>query len=73
LSIKKIKIIEKTKYIAAYFVKKDKPTNIPKRRKFTIVGSSLIFNTKKRDKVQKRTRRMSVEIKKDETVTTGIR
>ena len=72
-STNKIKIIDKTKNTAAYFDKKDKPTNMPKRTKFIIVGSFLIFNRKKRDIDQKKTSRISVEIKKEETVAAGIR
>jgi len=72
-SIKKIIIIDKRKYTAAYFDKKDKPTNIPRRIKFISEGSSRIFNRKKRDNDQKKIRRISVEIKKEETVAAGIR
>ena len=45
-STNKIKIIDKIKYTAAYFDKKDKPTNIPRRTKFIIDGSFLIFSRK---------------------------
>ena len=72
-SIKKINIIDKTKYIAAYFDKKDKPINIPRRIKFIFDGLPLIFNRNKREKDQKNTSTMSVEIKKEETDAAGIR
>ena len=72
LEITKI-IKHKTKYIAAYLTKNAKPRNIPNKRKFNLDGKSLIFKRTNKQSDQKKINKTSVEIKKDETLTAGIR
>ena len=69
-----IKIInESKKYIAAYFDKKPSPKKIPNIRKFIINGDFMALNKKSKLRDQKKIRITSVDSKKDETVTTGIK
>ena len=50
-----------------------KPTKIPKSKKLIKEGFFLIFNTNNNDNDQKKIKTISVEIKKDETLTAGIK
>ena len=72
LEITKI-IKHKTKYIAAYLIKNAKPRKIPNKRKFNLDGKPLIFKRINKQSDQKKINKTSVEIKKDETLTAGIR
>ena len=63
---------ETKKYIAAYFDKKASPSIIPHIIKFIIDGFFLIFSKAIIDSVQKNSKKTSVDIKKEETVTAGI-
>ena len=67
------KTIEIIKYIAAYFAKNAKPTNAPSKTKFKIFGFSLIINICNSAKDQNSISKISVETKKEETETAGIR
>ena len=57
----------------AYLAKKAKPTNTPNKTKFKAFGLSLIINICNKAKDQNNTSIISVETKKEETVTAGIR
>ncbi len=52
---------------------KAKPTNTPNKIKFKILGFSLMFNVCNKAKDQNNTSMISVETKKEETLTAGIR
>ena len=68
-----IAINESKKYIAAYFAINAMPKKIPNNAKLINFGLFLIFNNKSNDIVQKKIKIISVDIKKEETVTTGIK
>ena len=67
------KIKLKTKYIAAYFAKKAIPKAKPSKIKFNEFGLSMILRICIIPRIQKRTRRISVDKKKEEKVTAGIK
>ena len=70
---KDINARQRIKYIAAYLAKKAKPINMPNKIKFNLLGFSLIINICNKLKDQKKMRIISVETKKDEKVTAGIK
>ena len=61
------------KYMAAYLTKNAKPRKIPNNKKFSLDGFFLIFKSTNKQIDQKKTNITSVESKKDETLTAGIR
>ena len=63
---------ETKKYTAAYFAKKASPTIIPHNTKFITEGFFLISSNAIIDSVQKNNKKISVDIKKEETLTAGI-
>ena len=73
MSRKRIIINDSKKYIAAYLAKKESPKNIPRSKKFISFGEFLIFSKYKIARLQNKIKTTSVEIKKDETLTDGIR
>tara|TARA_B100000965_G_C18950924_1_gene481342 strand:+ start:65 stop:445 length:381 start_codon:yes stop_codon:yes gene_type:complete len=63
----------KTKYIAAYFATKDKPKNKPNSKKLIVEASFLRSKSLVIVSVQNNNNNKSVEIRKDEKLTAGIR
>ena len=66
-------IVETKKYIAAYFVKNEIPTKIPKIKKFIFGGFLIDFKKKSKLIDQNNTKKTSVDNKKDEKLTAGIK
>tara|TARA_B100001287_G_C22646388_1_gene512918 strand:+ start:781 stop:1185 length:405 start_codon:yes stop_codon:yes gene_type:complete len=60
------------KYTAAYFDKKAKPSIIPSKIKFILFGRFVILYNSFSDRVQNKTKKISVLKKNDEKETTGI-
>ena len=65
--------VEIKKYTAAYFVKKEIPTKIPKIKKLIFKGFLIDFKKKSRLNDQKNIKKTSVDNKKDEKLTAGIK
>ena len=65
--------VEIKKYIAAYLVKKEIPTKIPKIKKLIFKGFLIDFKKKSKLIDQKNTKKTSVDIKKEEKLTAGIK
>ena len=65
--------VEIKKYTAAYLVKKEIPTKIPKIKKLIFNGLLIDFKKKSRLNDQKSIKRTSVDNKKDEKLTAGIK
>ena len=65
--------VEIKKYTAAYLVKKEIPTKIPKIKKLIFSGLLIDFKKKSRLNDQKSTKKTSVDNKKDEKLTAGIK
>ena len=65
--------VEIKKYTAAYLVKKEIPTKIPKIKKLIFRGFLIHFNKKSRLNDQKNIKKTSVDNKKDEKLTAGIK
>ena len=66
-------IVEAKKYIAAYFVKNEIPTKIPKIQKLVFKGFLIDFKKKSKLIDQKNTKKTSVDNKKEEKLTAGIK
>ena len=66
-------IVDTKKYIAAYFVKKEIPTKIPKIKKLIFKGFLIDFKKKSKLIDQKNTKKTSVDNKKEEKLTAGIK
>ena len=65
--------VETKKYIAAYFVKNEIPTKIPKIKKLIFKGFLIVFKKKSKLIDQKNTKKTSVDNKKEEKLTAGIK
>ena len=65
--------VETKKYTAAYFVKKEIPTKIPKITKLIFKGFLIDFKKKSKLVDQKNTKKTSVDNKKEEKLTAGIK
>ena len=66
-------IVDTKKYIAAYFVKKEIPTKIPKIKKLIFRGFLIHFKKKIRLIDQKNIKNTSVDSRKEEKLTAGIK
>ena len=65
--------VETKKYTAAYFVKNEMPTKIPKIKKLIFKGFLIDFKKKSKLIDQKNTKKTSVDNKKEEKLTAGIK
>ena len=65
--------VEIKKYTAAYLVKKEIPTKIPKIKKLIFRGFLIDFKKKSKLNDQKNIKKTSVDNKKDEKLTAGIK
>ena len=65
--------VEIKKYTAAYLVKKEIPTKIPKIKKLILRGFLIDFKKKSKLIDQNNTKKTSVDNKKDEKLTAGIK
>ena len=65
--------VESKKYTAAYFVKNEIPTKIPKIKKLIFRGFLIDFKKKSKLIDQNNTKKASVDNKKDEKLTAGIK
>ena len=67
------KIVQMKKYIAAYFAKKAKPRKVPSKINLQKSGLFLIFNNCNKDRDQNKISKTSVDSKKEDTDTPGIK
>ena len=65
--------VEIKKYTAAYLVKKEIPTKIPKIKKLIFRGFLIDFKKKSKLNDQKNIKKTSVDSIKDEKLTAGIK
>ena len=65
--------VEIKKYTAAYLVKKEIPTKIPKIKKLIFIGVLIHFKKKIRLIDQKNIKNTSVDSRKEEKLTAGIK
>ena len=65
--------VEIKKYTAAYLVKKEMPTKIPKIKKLIFKGFVIVFRKKSRLNDQKNIKKTSVDNIKEEKLTAGIK